>query len=82
METVKIFLVMVSIVFAGCRIGGVTNDFFKDFAHVWIGGLIGAWIVSLKCEKHWLEFRFANILFLLWVVLIVVEVATAVIQRI
>jgi hypothetical protein len=35
-----------SFIFAMLRICGVKNNIYKAFAHVWVGGIGGAWLVN------------------------------------
>lgn len=41
-----LWLVIVSIVFAGMRIGGLKGQSFQAFAHLWVGFLIAAAIYN------------------------------------
>lgn len=46
MKTTDAVLVAVAVLLAACRIGGVTHEAFQAIAHVYVGGLGGAWLVT------------------------------------
>ena len=50
-RTIKYFVIFGSVAFALTRLCGVRNDVFKDFAHVWIGGLLAAWATCQYLEN-------------------------------
>lgn len=47
-------LAVVSLGFAVARLAGVTDQFFKDFAHVWAGVLLGVAVWSRLAVAWWL----------------------------
>lgn len=61
-------LVLISIVFGALRVAGVKTSFFQALAHVWVGGLFGAW---LERRTNWFAFWLA-------IGLTVLEVACAI----
>lgn len=40
-------------IFSGTLPEGLAADSFKDFAHIFVGGLFGAWLVD-RSDRHWL----------------------------
>lgn len=49
-----IFLSIVSVALAALRIGGFTSSAFQAVAHLWVGGLVGAWLAGDRPSRLWL----------------------------
>lgn len=46
-----LLICLISAVLAMLRIFGITAQWFQAVAHLWVGGLAGAWLVG---ADHWL----------------------------
>lgn len=49
-----LLLLLVSLALAVLRIAGLKHGAFQAFAHLWVGGLVGAWLVGRSPECLWL----------------------------
>jgi len=72
-------VVLISFAFAVARVSGISSVLFQAFAHVWVGGLIGAYAMGAYHDRVDDGYRTPK-----WcaIGLSVVEVATAVVQRV
>lgn len=50
---VECLVIIGAFVFCGLRLDGYKDLFFKDFAHVWVGMLLGGWILKADKKGLW-----------------------------
>jgi hypothetical protein len=55
---VPLFVLLVSIILGAIRVAGVTGSPFQDLAHVWVGGLFGAWLLAKSTSRMPYTVRF------------------------
>lgn len=56
MSLTNAILTAVATILAACRVGGLTHEAFQAVAHLFVGGLAGAWLIShrpLYAELFW-----------------------------
>lgn len=67
-------LIAIVLVIAGLRIAGITHESYQAAAHLFVGGLVGAWLIERKGTTIGSAIN-ARIDLLLAIALSVVEVA-------
>lgn len=53
----RVIVLVIAVILTALRVGGVTNDFFKDIAHFFVGGLFYASYIHCTVS-NWKEWKF------------------------
>lgn len=52
--TKAIVLIVVSVILGTIRVMGETSTLFQGVAHIFVGGLFGAWFQSINKGENWI----------------------------
>jgi hypothetical protein len=44
-------LLIIALVLAALRVAGHTSEAYQAAAHLFVGGLLGAWLVNVACKR-------------------------------
>lgn len=64
-DNIKVIMVTFAFMFAILRLYGINNDIYKDFAHIFVGICIGAWLADIRLKLYGYMAVFLSILELL-----------------